>query len=269
MKNKWFAFALIFELLVSCSVSQGATVTHNDGLGGDAQAQLDSQDNAATFDGLFPDTTGPNHLFENSWFYRLPTSDLEIKLVPTTVDDTNNVITMNGSVEGVFSWTLVATLLDKPTANAASVDMSLTVNNISPQGPLSITIFNFNDFDLLETFGGDTQDLGSITQVRSHEGSIVADALAVGASAWEAGERNSVRGKFINAAVDNLINGAASFGPGDVASAFQWNTVISGEGQQTFSASLVISSTPEPNSFVLLAGGMSAVLRLRRRFRRA
>jgi hypothetical protein len=172
-------------------------------------------------------------------------------------------------------WTLTGSPFGPPTAGAASdLSLQLALTNTSG-GPLDITLFQYTDVDLFNTFA---DDAAAWSGAGAPDTAIVTDStgLATWQSLWspapgavEASLYDATLAS-LNDAVATALSGALS-ATGDVTVSAAWRifflaaggAVEIGQEQQ-----IRVAPVPEPSASLLLAGGLGA-LAARRRTRAA
>src|SRR5207248_1854749 len=137
-------------------------------------------------------------------------------------------------------------------------------------GNLNFHFFQYSDFDLLGTPGGDTVQLGKnlsglFNEARQTEGTMALSESvdSPGANHGEANFYSTTRDSLNDGATTTLNDNAGPLGPGDVTWAFQWDVDLTPSGQgSTFLISkdkrLQITTVPEPTSMALVCLGLGA-----------
>ena len=232
--------------------------------------------------GDFKDTNGPDHMFQNWWWYRTNLDSAEkplSNLVVTTSGGFNNVQLVFREAAGNLADALLIKLdytLTGVSANSAYVNIAWSVRNIYglvPQ-PITVDFFAYSDFDLNGTPGDDTAFPPLPVHVLYNEGGTVVDVIA---------SHDHLQGYDIDNLPNllNLLNDSAVYnvsglagGTGDMTNVFQWRATI-GLGQE-LSGSLkkVVNLNtpppgpviPEPGTWALMLSGLAPVaLRLRKK----
>src|SRR5439155_15272715 len=129
-------------------------------------------------------------------------------------------------------------------------------------GVLPFHFFQYSDFDLGGTTGGDTVQLGKDNFGRFNEalqtkGALFTSETGVtpGADHGEAAFFNTTLVKLNDANPDTLNDNAGPVGPGDVTWALEWDPIIAGGGDYLISKQKFLQ-IPEPFSLVLISLGV-------------
>jgi hypothetical protein len=165
-----------------------------------------------------------------------------------------------------FSVEISYTLTGGGTGSA-DIAEGITIHN-STASALNFHFFQYSDFNLLNTPGGDTvvMDASQAYQYKGSSG-IAEGIVSPTANEFEAnttGGTTSTLYKLNN--VNGLVlNNNGSAGPGDVTWAYQWDLSIPANTDAiiTKDKSLDIQVVPEPASFTLLAFAFAVLLFLR------
>lgn len=180
-----------------------------------------------------------DHMFGGWWYYRV-SGDTRERPFGVYTNSTGGFITGSSSYVGntaTYNWTesdplgstrftaqYVSVLTDDANPGTATLSQTFSITNPG-NTQLIIALFNYADFDIGATAGGDsaTGDINSITIV---DGANSAVFSAVNASAFQVSAFATVRGLLLDANVNDLNNTGLPFGPGDFTGAFQWNLTI-------------------------------------------
>lgn len=141
---------------------------------------------------------------------------------------------------------------------------SFTIRNLTPNF-LPVSFFQYADFDLNGTAGGDMGEIIAGNRPRQWEGTFVLEEAAVTPvpSRYEIGPWPSILNSLNDNAITNLSNFGGPLGPGDLAWALQWDFILGPGGE--FQISKDKQLTPAPGAAVLLGlGGLLAGRRRRR-----
>ena len=251
--------------LASSSVSAASYVLTDNG----STARIDADSGAGMYDWV----VGNEDQLEKQWFYyRTPNSGayaLPINAISPSVLDlqtANTLVTTYANSD--FSLTISYTLTGG-TLGAGSADIleSIVVQNNSG-ALLPFSLFQYSNFDLLGSPGGDTVNFLSWDSVKQNEGlfGIQEGIIQPTASYREAALTGSggTLDNIINVANYNLNNVATQ--SGDVTWAFQWDyNIPAGEALEVYKdKTLIAPAIPEPTSAVLMVLA-AAALGLRRR----
>lgn len=154
----------------------------------------------------------------------------------------------------------------------SDVAEQVAVTNTSPTDPLDFHFFQFANFDLGGTAGGDEvvhlgngaqgQYAFNAEQVDDEWTLRVAEVATETMAHCEANTATALNAILNNAVADDLSD-AEQAGPGNVAWAYQWDFVL--EPGEAFMLSKDKMITPEPATLALLGGGAAMALLLRRR----
>jgi hypothetical protein len=244
-----FSFAMVLP-------SQAQIITLTDPLFPGVVAQI----NAGSQAGMFNWSVGGiNQLTQHGFWYRVGTAGPEQSIntisAPTITQTTPNQATTlynNGAYSVQVTYRL--------TGNTASSGINESVRIINnTAADLDFHFFQYSDFDLNGTSGGQSVQLGTPSMASQTLGSV-----------WSASEigtpaANHSEAAFFNATLNRLNDGIATtlndnlgpVGPGDVTFAFQWDYTIAAGGSKLISPILTVQ-VPEPSALVLLALGMAA-----------
>jgi hypothetical protein len=233
---------------------------------GDARFEFAS----STTQGLasfFPNGAGTtDHLFQNWWWYRVSGAPSETPMTwpPTTQSYVGSTATLGGTgASGQFSWELEIELTDGAGPSQAAVVEWMSITN-NTADPLSLSLFNYADFDINGSAASDSATLISPTEMEITDGADFARFAGVDADAWQVTPWSTLRGQLLDGGVTDLAGTGLPFGPGDFTGAFQWNLEIAAGDTVRVRENLYINQTvPEPASVCLLVLGGLAVLRRR------
>lgn len=199
-------------------------------------------------------TGGSDHLFQADYYFR--TGSMSAEDMMTGVNSTyiqsvtasGNDITVVGSTSE-FDFTLVYGL-----DGSGRMVPTLDITNTSG-AQLDLTLFNYQDWDVNGTAGGDTITWnGSLLTVSQGTTDIgitpFSSPDAVEASGWPI-LRNSLR----DGSPTTLTDGAGlPFGPGDGTFAFQFDLSLAAGGSTT-----IIYTVPEPSTGLLGGLGLAGL----------
>lgn len=254
----------------------GAVLTDNGAtyrIGGSATATLPTVVGSAgpTMDLFKPNTSTPDHLFSDWWWYRTNTDTREnaINSAQSRTLIGTNIAEYGYNLSSGLTGTLRYEVTGQPNsiANAVRVDQSWTIRNPSSVD-VELNMFHYIDWDL----SGTTSDTATLTTpnermlVRDAGGTQKgADWWGVGANAYQVTPFATVRGLLTNTTIDNLNNTGLPFGPGDFTGAFQWRMIVPAGGQVSIFSSYALNdeAIPTPGALALL--GLAGLAARRRR----
>jgi len=255
---------------------------------GAAQAQLVLMEDGNSLTRFDPDTqagqyewrvNGTNHMFQQ-WFWMRAAGDLSERSMDSLtknfqqITDTNfgddprpdtlNIGYTEPGANPRYSVVSTFTLRGGPNGQTLSdIAETLNVRNISG-APLSFSFFQYADFDVGGTAGGDTGQIlfGRIPQ--QWDGNIfTTEAVTTPApSRWQVAAWPAIRNSLNDGGITNLTNGSGPVGPGDLAWALQWDVVLAPGEELLISKDKQIMPAPGSLSLIGLAG--LAALRRRR-----
>lgn len=211
---------------------------------------------------------GINHLNQQWFWYRAGSGpQLPINTISPAVwsqSAPNKLITTYANT--IFSVEINYTLTGGG-AGTADIDEGIKLHNFTAS-PLNFTFYQYSDFNLLNTPGGDQVMMDSLQAYQWKGVTQVAEGIiAPSASAYEAnttGGMGSTLYKLGN--VPTLVLNNSGYASGDVTWAFQWDFLIQpgDDGIITKDKLLNIYVIPEPSVLALVSFGFAALL-LRRR----
>lgn len=165
---------------------------------------------------------------------------------------------LSGGLAGGSDWT-------------SDITESISIQNLTGS-PLAIRFYQYSDFDLLGSAGGDSVKIyqnGSTfwraTQTKAGTG--VSETIDNPGANWaEAALYGQTLANLNGAAAYNLNNNLTA-GPDNVTWALQWDFVIPANGNQDVfkDKRLSVAPIPEPGSFALIGLGVAALTIFRRR----
>lgn len=228
-----------------------------------------------TMDLWKPNTTTPDHLFNDWWWYRTDVDTREFAIANATSRTpvgTNSVIygyTLSGGLSGTLTYTLTGQPGGVP--NAVRVDQMWVITNNNAPGtpPVRLNMFHYLDFDLT----GSTSNTATLTTANERMRILGpaatgkgADWWGVGANAYQVTAFATVRGLLTNTVVNDLNNTGLPFGPGDWTGAYQWIRTLDPGASVTILSSYALNhdAIPSPGALALLGLGGLAAWRRRR-----
>jgi hypothetical protein len=190
-------------------------------------------------------TGAPDHMFQNWWWYRTDSDTREFALSNLTAFDQPQANTVSLTyAEGGLTYEITYTLSDSGD-NQAVVVAQLTIANTTST-PITLNLFNYSDFDMDGSSGGDRAELVRPDYMRVYETNTAHIVAAETPFAWQIGAFPSVRNLLTDTDIDDLNNSGSPFGPGDFTGAFQWQfTLRDGESRST---AIALTINVEPPS---------------------
>jgi hypothetical protein len=161
-------------------------------------------------------------------------------------------------------------------SGVSDIGESIRIHNLSAS-PLSLHFFQYSDFDLAGSLGGDSISLGKNLQNTRFNDAYQTDGILAltetvvspGANHGEAAFFGQTLGELNDATQTILNDSVGPLGPGNVTWALQWDLNIAAGGTALISKDkyLEIPSgvTPEPSTFALTGLGLAAFILLKRR----
>lgn len=217
---------------------------------------------------------GVNQLAQQWFWYRvgsvggeLPINTLSAPVVVTPDARTLYTTYNNGAFSIEVDYTLTGGLAG---SGVADIGESIRINNLTAN-PLNFHFFQYCDFDLAGTAGGDATLLkfgpGAFYVAGQNEGAIALEEQVntPAASHGQAGFFPVVL-NLLNDGVATTLNDNPAAGVGDTAYALQWDFLLGGNSSFLISKDKRISlqPIPEPATFALVSLGLMA-LSLRKR----
>jgi hypothetical protein len=219
---------------------------------------------------------GVNQLFQQWFWYRVggngPQNSIDTISAPTIQQPNARTLYTTYS-NGAFSVE-VDYVLTGSTAGSGHSDMgeSIRITNLSGQ-PLDYHFFQYSDFDLGGTPGGQTITLGKDLNNMFNEALQTGPAGTLdetttvatpGANHGEAAFYPSTLNRLNGGVPVTLNDVAGPLGPGDVTWAFEWDLLIPAGGDVLISKDKLIN-VPGPGAASLLGLGLVGLTRRRRR----
>jgi hypothetical protein len=144
-----------------------------------------------------------------------------------------------------------------PTSSS-DLQRTITIQNTSG-APLNFHLFEYSDYDLAGTAGGDTVHFVNANNVVQTDGVTQISEAVLSPSHSEAAFFNSTLASLSDGNPTTLSDTPAvgtNLGPGDVTWAYQWDPVIAAGGSFITSPDSLISTVPEPSSIALVISGL-------------
>lgn len=259
-----YRYALVASLAVMAGSAYAVTLT-------DLNSTLDLNLTTAIHNNWDVDGQGVS-LFESRYFLRVGggTNDP----VAALGGNTNSVLAPNvarvGFAGAGVQFELTSILKGGAAGSFSSGHAEVVrISNLTG-APITVSLFQYNDFDLNSTAGGDRAMLTSPVGMMQWEGTAMVNqnVTARVAPRWMIGSWPTV-GAFIAGTTNNLPNATSPLGPGDMTYAWQWEVTLAPARTpgSTFvmSSDKVFQTVPEPASMLALGAGLAAVAARRRR----
>jgi hypothetical protein len=233
---------------------------------------LTDSNSSATFDTANPANNnawvvdGVNHLYQQAFWFRVgATPEQSLHMLPIAVEgvtDTNfdsNPDTLFVRYAGAGFTAEVRYTLAGGSAGSLASDLAeqISIHNVSTT-PLDFHFFQYVDFDLLGSSGGDTAEFINGNTVKQWEGiSSLSETVITPLPSHREIDVYDVTLQKLNDALATTLTDlpalGVALGPNDMTWAFQWDVVI--EGGKTFQISKDknLTGVPEPASLALLA----------------
>ncbi len=222
---------------------------------------------------------GIGQLFQQAFWFRVGNvAEQSLDVLPiglqgtTDTDFDGNPDTLFVRYNGGGFDVEVRYVLDGGSPGSGASDMGEQISIISrSQDPLDFHFFQYSDFDLQGTIGGDSGVFTNLNAVRQYEGAIRLTETVVTPvpSHRELAFYSSTITKLNDAVattLDDLPAIGTVLGPGDLTWAFQWDFAL--PAGSTFQISkdknLSAGTIPEPATLALLMAGVALLLSKRR-----
>ncbi len=238
-------------------------------------AQINDESSAGMFNWSMD---GQNQLAQQWFWYRIgsnpeaPINTISAPSITTPNARTAYTTYNNGAFSVEVDYSLTGGL---PGSGYSDIGESIRINNLTAS-PLDFHFFQYSDFDLGGTPGGQTIQLGKDLSgthfneaLQTGPGATLDESITVaapGANHGEAAFFNSTLVKLNNGVADNLNDNAGPLGPGDATWALQWDLPIAPGGSVLISKDKYIQlAVPEPSVLALISVGLVGLARRRRR----
>jgi hypothetical protein len=207
---------------------------------------------SATGSGVLRATSTGDHLYQNWWYYRVAGDSREYAFhtgsgsgyvqLPAPPRNHRRVLLWTNVDGRGFSGSLTYEVFSTG-GNRGVLTETMRVDN---QGstPLTLNLFHYLDLDLCGTTSNGAQfAAGGPRQLRVTAGSCGTSAFYLGCNAdnYEVAAFSGLRGRLLDASVNDLQNSGVPFGPGDWTGAWQWqDRVIPPSGSLAVTVSIGI-----------------------------
>ena len=259
--------ALAVAIIAMESRSLATVVVLNDN-GSTAQIDLDSSA-GMNYWSVF----GQNQLNQQWFFYRIGNTVAQpINSISSSTILYQDASTVSAQYANAQLSIYVTYILAGSGAGDADITELVNVVNNTGSTLVDFNLFQYSDFNLLNTAGGDSVSISMSgggydyvyqskgpTQIQEAITSPVADGAEAALAYSTLGNLGSISGYN--------LNGSTAAGPGDVTWSLQWTRDIEGYGEfdVTKDKALHIDAIPEPSSIVLVMMGVGALGMVRRR----
>jgi hypothetical protein len=280
---KWFVrpirlLAVVGSMALALGLSSSAKATNLVLTDLNSTVQIESQSQAGMYQWI---VDGTSHLFQQWFWFRIgDTAEASIDtLGQNSAVAVGNLATMNygGAAQNADLDITVNYLLTGGTAGSGTSDVAETIRIINTSGTsLVVNFFQYSDFDLDGSSGGDTVTFTNPNAVRQ-VGDIVTvseTTITPTANRREANFYPNTLNELNDGVATNLddanVGGSAPLGPGDVTWAYQWTINLAAGGTFIISKDKHLAAVvPEPGTLAMAAliapVGIISVLRRRKK----
>jgi len=162
----------------------------------------------------------------------------------------------------------ISYLLRGSNAGSGTADLAETIRISNPTNTtIGVSFFQYVDFDLSGTSGGDFAELINANTVRQWDPgsnfSVAETVVTPGPTAYQVGSFPNIVSLFGNGVADNLNNAGGLIGPTDATWSFQWNFTLAPGGSFTISKDKLITIPSPAGLAVLGLAGLAATRRRR------
>jgi len=264
----------VFLASGSASLASSQIVTLIDG---NSKAEVDTGSQAGMSQWL---VEGQNQLAQQWFWYRVGnTAESSIDTIGAPLINVVNprsfsVTYANAQLAIRVEYTLTGGL---PGSGISDIGETIRIDNVS-SAPISLSFFQYSDFNLLGTPNDSSLQLGKNLLGRYNEAtqtdglfSFTETVATPGAMRGEAAFAGVTLAKLNDNVADNLSNAEGPIGPGDLTWAFQWDFTIQPQRSVVISKDkyLSVPEVPEPSAMTLaLLGFGLAIMSQARRSRR-
>lgn len=253
-------FSLFALSLGAFGFANAATFSLSDG-----NAQVSGSD-LSGLDSWFTD--GTNNLFNQDYLFRLGNTGAEAVVGstgPGTITTISaNIVNVAHTMAGLFRVDITYTLIGGAAGSGTSdIGEVVRIQNLT-NGVLDFHLFEYDDFDILGTFGGDRAgyNSGIISQWEGPVTSMVGTVPL--ANAYQIDTQANLVNSMFDGATTNFNNTTTANQPNDLAFGFQWDRTINAGGTFVMSKNKRIETVPEPATLAALGLGLAAIARRRR-----
>lgn len=218
--------------------------------------------------GLLTDweTDGIDHLFNQDYYFRIGQTAEEAiwdGVTPVVTTFAPNIINV-AYAHPDFLFDITYTLIGgTPGSGTSDIGEIVRIRNRS-NGALDFHLFEYDDFDINQTAGGDFGRLVNSSTIEQYEDPFYAMVGSVPPfDHFEISEWPTLLAKLTDGDADDLSDGAATAGPADLAFGMQWDRTIATNGTFVMSKNKRIETVPEPGTIAAL--GLGALVLIRRR----
>ena len=235
-----------------------------------------AQINTASQSGMFNWVVdGVNQLYQQWFWYGIGTGTAQnsIDTISAPTISTPNAFTAyisyaNANISAQINYVLTGGTLGSGTSQ---LNESIHLVNVS-NGSLTLRFYQYSDFDLNGSTGGDTLQLyrnlsGKFYEAIQTKGNITMSETDVvpGANHGEASLFPSLLNRLNGGTQITLADNLGVVGPGDTAWALEWDVTLAPGASLDISKNKQISAVPEPGTLALLGLGFLAMVWRKRR----